>query len=200
VYVAIEGIDGSGKTTLAKALVERLKRKGIGVVHTREPGGGLEELRELVLTKDLSPEAEYLLFSADRAEHLRRVVVPALKEGKWVVSERSFFSSLAYQGYGRGLDLDWMLRVAERAAPVWPHLVFLLDVSPAVALSRLPEERDRIERKGLEFLDRVRRGYLALAERYSHSFVVLQGDADPGSLAEVAKSVALAFLRARRGR
>ena len=172
-FLTLEGLDGSGKSTQAKLLAAFLGGRGLPVVLTREPGGGLPGVRDILLNEPLSPEAEYLLFSADRAEHVRRVVLPGLEGGAWVVSDRYLDSSLAYQGFGRGLPLPWLLEVAKEATlGLTPRLTFLLDLPPEEALRRV-KDPDRLEREGLAFFQRVREGYLFLAEIYSHRFVVL---------------------------
>jgi dTMP kinase len=172
-FLTLEGLDGSGKSTQAKLIAAFLEGRGLPVVLTREPGGGLPGVRDLLLKEPLSPEAEYLLFSADRAEHVRRVVLPGLEGGAWVVSDRYLDSSLAYQGFGRGLPLPWLLEVAREATlGLTPRLTFLLDLPPEEALRRV-KGPDRLEREGLAFFQRVREGYLFLAEAYSHRFVVL---------------------------
>ena len=172
-FLTLEGLDGSGKSTQAKLLAAFLEGRGLPVVLTREPGGGLPGVRDLLLRGELSPEAEYLLFSADRAEHVRRVILPGLEGGAWVVSDRYLDSSLAYQGFGRGLPLPWLLEVAKEATlGLTPRLTFLLDLPPEEALRRV-KDPDRLEREGLAFFQRVREGYLFLAEEEPHRFVVL---------------------------
>jgi dTMP kinase len=172
-FLTLEGLDGSGKSTQAKLLAAFLEGRGLPVVLTREPGGGLPGVRDLLLRGELSPEAEYLLFSADRAEHVRKVILPSLEAGAWVVSDRYLDSSLAYQGFGRGLPLPWLLEVAKEATlGLTPRLTFLLDLPPEEALRRV-KDPDRLEREGLAFFQRVREGYLFLAEKEPHRFVVL---------------------------
>ncbi|RTH02146.1 dTMP kinase [Thermus scotoductus] len=173
-FLTLEGLDGSGKTTQARLLAQFLEEKGIKVRLTREPGGGLPGVRDLLLKGEaLSPEAEYLLFSADRAEHVRKVIFPALEEGFWVISDRYLDSSLAYQGYGRGLPLSWLLQVAKEVTlGLQPHLTFLLDLPPEEALKRVSTP-DRLEKAGLEFFKRVRQGYLELAAREPGRFLVV---------------------------
>jgi dTMP kinase len=172
-FLTLEGLDGSGKSTQAKLLAAFLEGRGLPVVLTREPGGGLPGVRDLLLRGELSPEAEYLLFSADRAEHVRQVILPSLEAGAWVVSDRYLDSSLAYQGFGRGLPLPWLLEVAKEATlGLTPRLTFLLDLPPEEALRRV-KDPDRLEREGLAFFQRVREGYLFLAEKEPHRFVVL---------------------------
>jgi dTMP kinase len=173
-FLTLEGLDGSGKSTQAKLLAAFLEGRGLPVVLTREPGGGLPGVRDLLLRGELSPEAEYLLFSADRAEHVRKVILPSLEAGAWVVSDRYLDSSLAYQGFGRGLPLPWLLEVAKEATlGLTPRLTFLLDLPPEEALRRV-KDPDRLEREGLAFFQRVREGYLFLAEKEPHRFVVLE--------------------------
>jgi dTMP kinase len=172
-FLTLEGLDGSGKSTQAKLLAAFLEGRGLPVVLTREPGGGLPGVRDLLLRGELSPEAEYLLFSADRAEHVRKVILPSLEAGAWVVSDRYLDSSLAYQSFGRGLPLPWLLEVAKEATlGLTPRLTFLLDLPPEEALRRV-KDPDRLEREGLAFFQRVREGYLFLAEKEPHRFVVL---------------------------
>jgi dTMP kinase len=185
-FLTLEGLDGSGKSTQAELLRAFLEERGLRAVLTREPGGGLPEVRDLLLGGPLSPEAEYLLFSADRAEHVRRVILPSLERGAWVVSDRYLDSSLAYQGFGRGLPLAWLLEVAKEATlGLTPRLTFLLDLPPEEALRRV-KDPDRLEREGLAFFQRVREGYLFLAEREPHRFVVLDARR---SVAEVAEEI-----------
>jgi dTMP kinase len=185
-FLTLEGLDGSGKSTQAELLRAFLEERGLRAVLTREPGGGLPEVRDLLLGGPLSPEAEYLLFSADRAEHVRRVILPSLERGAWVVSDRYLDSSLAYQGFGRGLPLAWLLEVAKEATlGLTPRLTFLLDLPPEEALRRV-KDPDRLEREGLAFFQRVREGYLFLAEREPHRFVVLDAQR---SVAEVAEEI-----------
>ncbi|WP_448568413.1 dTMP kinase [Thermus sp.] len=190
-FLTLEGLDGSGKSTQAGLLRAFLEERGLRAVLTREPGGGLPEVRDLLLGGELSPEAEYLLFSADRAEHVRRVILPSLERGAWVVSDRYLDSSLAYQGFGRGLPLAWLLEVAKEATlGLTPRLTFLLDLPPEEALRRV-KDPDRLEREGLAFFQRVREGYLFLAEREPHRFVVLDARR---SVAEVAEEIRARLL------
>lgn len=173
IFLTLEGLDGAGKSTQARLLAQFLAERGLKVRLTREPGGGLPGVRELLLGGELSPEAEYLLFSADRAEHVRRIILPALERGAWVVSDRYLDSSLAYQGFGRGLPLPWLQEVAQVATlGLKPRLTFLLDLPPEEALRRV-KDPDRLERAGLDFFQRVREGYLRLAEAEPERFLIL---------------------------
>ncbi len=165
-YIALEGVDGSGKSTVARFLVERLVASGEDAIVVREPGGTVvgEVVRGLLLDSErLDDWAEVFLFAAQRAELAREVIVPALEAGKWVVSDRSYFSSIAYQGRGRGLGEDKVREINEIGLDgVVPDHVFVLDVDPDVALSR-QENPDRIGMEGVAFQGAVRACYRDLA-------------------------------------
>jgi dTMP kinase len=177
--IALEGVDGCGKSTQARVLAD-----AIGALSTAEPGATQlgATLRTLLLDPGLPPvseRAEALLMAADRAQHVAEVVGPGLREGRWVVTERFSGSTLAYQGYGRGLDLDDLRRlVAWAAGGITPDLTVLLDVPAALARRRLdPARADRLERLDAGFHERVRAGYRALAEGDPDSWVVVDASA-----------------------
>ena len=182
--LALEGIDGSGKTTQARALATAL-----GARLTHEPGAtplGLA-LRQLLLSPEAPPmsvRAEALLMAADRAEHVTQVVGPALAAGEWVVSDRFSGSTLAYQGYGRGLNTAALGRLVEwAAAGLAPDLSILVDVPVDVAQSRLAASKpDRLERLGPGFAHLVRQGFLALAAADPTHWVVVDGTIDRTAL------------------
>ncbi len=163
-YIAFEGGEGSGKSTQAKVLAERL-----GAVLTREPGATAlgARLRALLLDPGeapVSPRAETLLMAADRAQHMHDVVEPALAAGRHVVSDRSVFSSLAYQGGGRQLGVDAVWRVNDWGLDGrWPDVVVFLDIDPADASGRLDRALDRLEQEGDAFHQRVWAAYRELA-------------------------------------
>jgi dTMP kinase len=165
-YIALEGVDGSGKSTVAGALVERLRSLGIEVEVVREPGGTDlgEAVRVLLLDSErLDDWAEVFLFAAQRAELAREVIEPALSSGRWVVSDRTYYSSIAYQGRARGLGEDAVRSINETGLDgVVPNHVFVLDVDPGMALGR-QDRPDRIGREGLAFQSEVRASYLGLA-------------------------------------
>jgi len=167
-YIALEGGDGAGKSTVAAALARRLEEAGKEVISVREPGGTKlgEAIRALLLESERVDDwAEVFLFAAQRAELARQVIAPALEAGVWVISDRSYYSSIAYQGRGRGLGEEEVRAVNERGlGGVLPDHVFALDVAPAVALSRQDGE-DRIGKEGVEFQAAVRRAYRDLARR-----------------------------------
>jgi len=176
--IVLEGLDFTGKSTLARLLKVRLSEAGHAVLTTREPGGTAvgERVRRLLLTREhdeMLPLSELLLFMVSRAQHTDEVLLPALRAGKTVLTSRYRLSSLAYQGYGRGLDLD-LIRSLNAAATQGREadLTCLIDVPVAVALRRKRGEGDRIEREDERFYERVRAGYLALAAEDSRVCVI----------------------------
>ena len=192
-FISFEGIDGAGKTTLAGELSRLLSRAGIDHTVTCEPGGtGLgERLREILLgagVLEIDPWAECLLYAAARAQHVREVIVPALEDGRWVVSDRFADATLAYQGYGRGLDVERLRSLHQWIARgIWPHCTVLLDCDVAVAYERRKTRgahADRLERMDPAFHERVRRGYLALAEAEPHRYLTLDAAVSPERLRE----------------
>jgi dTMP kinase len=187
-FIALEGGEASGKSTQAELLAARL-----GALCTREPGGTDlgRRVRSVVLDPDVGavdPRAEALLLAADRAQHVSEVIAPALAAGTHVVTDRFTGSTLAYQGYGRGLDLDALAKICSWATDgLEPDLVVLLDVDPATAVRRQGgRPLDRLEGSGDEFHQRVRLGYLALAAADPARWAVVKGD---GAVDEVAALV-----------
>jgi dTMP kinase len=175
--LAFEGIDGCGKSTQARAVADVF-----GARLTHEPGATAlgAALRQLLLTPDASPitrRAEALLMAADRAEHIELIVAPTLAAGEWVVSDRFSGSTLAYQGYGRGLDVGELAGlVAWATGGLVPDLSILIDVPVEVAQTRLARSApDRLERLGPGFAQKVRDGFLALAAGDQEHWVVLDG-------------------------
>jgi dTMP kinase len=177
-FVTFEGIEGTGKTTQLERLAARLRGGGVDVFVTREPGGTAlgRELRAVLLRPTgtaIAPLAELLLYVADRAQHLEQIVLPALQRGAIVLCDRYTDATLAYQGYGRELGLDWIRRLHARAPlDLLPDRTILLELDPAVALARARRREaargdrageDRFERERLEFHRRVADGYAALA-------------------------------------
>jgi len=180
-FVTLEGTEGAGKTTLARRLAEWFREQGAEVVLTREPGGTPlgGEIRKLLLNREMGPRAEFLLYLADRAEHVERVIRPALLAGKVVISDRFADSSYAYQGHGRGLPLGWMRAATEGATGgLVPDLTVVLDLDPEIGLARVEGARDRIESEDLEFHRRVRQGFLDLAQAEPERFVVIDASRD----------------------
>jgi dTMP kinase len=189
-FISFEGIDGSGKSTQARALAEHLRAQGRDVILTREPGGspGAEEIRALVLTGDpdrWSAETEILLFTASRRDHLEKTILPALGQGKTVISDRFADSTRVYQGATRG-DLRAMVdNLHALMIGVEPDLTFIIDMDPTTALSRGLARRsgeDRFEDMGLAFQQTLRDGFLALAAAFPHRCVLIDGNRDPAAV------------------
>ena len=183
-FITFEGLDFSGKTTQANLLVHRLEQNGRSVLFLREPGGTKisEQIRLILLNRDhttMDQVTELLLFSASRSQLVSEVILPALKEGKVVVCDRFADSTVAYQGWGRGLNLEAVKTInAVATFGLVPDLTFFLDLPLKELRNRAREggeERDRLERSGEEFYDRVRRGYLASVELERKRFVVVDG-------------------------
>lgn len=187
-FVTFEGIDGSGKSTQAELLRERLEASGLDVVVTREPGGTDlgERIRELLLHGGhVSPWAEALLYAASRAQHVDEVIRPALERGEWVVCDRYVDSSVAYQGVGRELGLDRVLDLNLAAVGgLMPEHTFLLELDPAETSGRLQGDHDRLEREPGDFHARVAAGYRELAARFPDRIAVLDATLPPDTLAE----------------
>lgn len=169
-FITFEGADGCGKTTQIKLLDEYLRAKGYQTLLTREPGSkGLgEKLREILLNYDgeVSPVAESFLFLADRAQHVDCIIKPALEKGIIVLCDRHTDSTLAYQGYGRGLDLEEIRKLNKIATSgLTPDLTIVLDVDIETSQARVGAEKDRMESAGIEFFQRVRNGFLEIAKQ-----------------------------------
>lgn len=197
IFITFEGIEGCGKTTQAGRLAAHLRDRGHEVLAVREPGGTDvgETIRDM-LKHDPSGEAlvsetETLLFSASRAQLVRTVIVPALERGTTVVCDRFFDSTTAYQGYGRGLDVDAILRLNSFTADgAVPDITILLDVDVEEGFSRLKERHDgngtghdRIERETADFHEKVRAGYLELAQKWPERFHVVNSAGDGDAVA-----------------
>ena len=170
IFITFEGADGCGKTTQIKLLDEYLKNRGYKTPLTREPGAkGLgEKLREILLNYDgeVSPQCESFLFLADRAQHIDCIIKPAIKEGKIVLCDRHTDSTVAYQGYGRGLDLDRINTLNDIATGgLKPDLTIVFDIDAQTSSQRVGKEKDRMESAGLEFFNKVRLGYLEIAKK-----------------------------------
>lgn len=181
-FIVFEGIDGAGKTTQVELLQTELALKGYPVMVIREPGGtSLGELiRGLLLNPDyreLDPKAEALLYIAARAQAIAQIILPSLVKKQVILADRFVDSSLAYQGYGRGVDLGFLEQINKAVVgDLLPALIFLLDLPPETGLARLSKQgkvRDRLETEGLAFYQRVRSGYLDLAARNSKRYQII---------------------------
>ncbi len=209
-FITFEGPEGAGKSTQVRRLAARLEGAGVPHLVTREPGGtpmGFR-VRELLLDPDvdISPLSEFLLYSASRAQLVREVIEPALAGGNVVVCDRYADSSVAYQGFGRGLEREFLQTVTwEATRGVTPAITFLLDLDPEEGLRRAAERgaKDRLELADLGFHRRVREGFLALAASQPERFVVLDASRPEEDLAGAVWALVertLAFLPGlRRG-
>lgn len=198
-FITLEGGEGAGKSTQARLLADALTERGVSVLRTREPGGapGAEVLRELLLggSVEWSAPAETLLHFAARAEHVETTIRPALASGTWVVCDRFYDSTMAYQGYGQGADRD-MIATLTRMLGAVPDVTLVLDVSDAVAVERQLKrgaDTDRYERLDALFHARVRQGFRDIAAAAPERCVLLPGD---GSEADVHTAIVTA-LQAR---
>ena len=183
-FITFEGLDFSGKTTQATLLDQRLEQNGHNVVFLREPGGTniSERIRSILLDRNhasMDQATELLLFSASRAQLVSEVILPALKKGKVVICDRFSDSTVAYQGWGRGLNIDAVKSINKVATfGLLPDLTFLIDLSLEDVWTRMKHvgaAKDRLERSGQEFYERVRDGYLDAANVEPRRFVVLDG-------------------------
>lgn len=169
-FITFEGADGCGKTTQLNLLKDYLIKKGYEVLLTREPGGkGLgEKIREILLNYDgeVSDRCESFLFLADRAQNIDVIINPAIKQGKIVLCDRHTDSSVAYQGYGRGLNIEQIKALNNLATGgIQPDLTLVFDVDIETSMQRVGSDKDRMENSGKEFFNRVRNGYLELAKQ-----------------------------------
>ncbi|MFH0724954.1 MAG: dTMP kinase [Pseudomonadota bacterium] len=192
-FITLEGIEGSGKTTQVVHIVRHLESMGMDCRVTREPGGTQigQKIRALLLdprNQGLDPLAELLLYMADRAQHIREIIEPGLKAGKTVICDRYFDATIAYQGYARQLDTT-LLHTLHRLlfTELTPNITLLLDLPPEIGLARAWEQihdgrredtETRFEKEALEFHERVRAGYLALAHREPERFRIIDAARD----------------------
>jgi dTMP kinase len=184
-FIVFEGIDGSGKTTQMELLARVLEARGMPVLRTREPGGTRvgDRLRGLLLDpdyRDLTPRTEAFLYAADRAQHVTEKILPALHRGETVLCDRFLYSTLAYQGWGRGVDIAFLTRLNQLATGgLVPDRVILLDLEVEDGLRRVLKNRppDRLEGEKAVFFRRVRQGYLEQASRWPEIFRVVRADA-----------------------
>jgi dTMP kinase len=212
-FITLEGIDGTGKSTQLRLLARHLRKRGLAVRVTREPGGTKvgERIRKILLastTTRLAPLAELALIYAARAQHLQEVIRPALAKGEIVVSDRYNDASLAYQGYGRELGVE-TVRAFDRlvCARTQPDLTILLDLAPRLSLRRAQarqswrkSKQERFELEGMNFHKRVRDGYLAIARKQPRRVKVVQADRPVLEVHAEIRKLVDAFLARRRKR
>lgn len=207
--MTLEGGEGSGKTTQARRLCERLTAQGLNVLHTREPGGTLlaERLRSILLDhsgETIAPETEAYLIFAARRQHVDHVIMPALAQGKAVVCDRFSDSTMAYQGYGRGLDLRVLRTMNDWATgKLAPQLTLLFDVPVAVGLSRRrgrAATQNRLDREVERFHRKVREGFHALAQREPRRIMVIDSTQPLESVTQTVEELVVNWLKTHRTR
>ena len=187
-FITFEGIDGCGKSTQVKMLVEKLEQLKMDVITIREPGGTRisESIRDILLYRDtheLSERTEALLMTASRAQLTNEMILPALEKGTWVIADRYADSTLAYQGGGRQIDIDSLEKLNKFATyDTVPDLTIFIDISPEEGVRRQKTKLDRIEQAGIDFQIKVRDQYLKLAEKYSDRIVIINGQDDIGTI------------------
>lgn len=195
-FITLEGGEGSGKSTALRLIIAKLEAEGKEVVLTREPGGTpiSEQIRNVILDKAntaMDPRTEALLYAASRRQHIVEKILPSLKEGKIVISDRYLDSSLAYQGGARGLGIDAILEVNQYATEgLLPDLTLLFDLAPEVGLERIGanenREVNRLDVEKIAFHQKVRASFLELAHRYPNRILILDASLPPEKLAEKA--------------
>ena len=198
-FITFEGADGCGKTTQLNLLEKYLKDKGLDVIVTREPGAkGLgEKFREILLNYDgiVSDRCESFLFLADRAQNIDTIVKPAVSSGKIVLCDRHIDSSVAYQGYGRGLDIQQIKNLNTIAAGgMLPDLTLVFDIDIETSMQRVGNNKDRMENSGIDFFNRVRNGYLELAKQEPYRIKVVNSTASIDDIHNKVKNIVLALL------
>ncbi len=179
-FIVLEGPDGTGKTTVTNMICDRRSAEGFEIVHTREPGGiGIaEEIRNIILdpkNTSMDPRTEALLYAASRRQHLVEKVIPAKEAGKIVICERFVYSSLAYQGYGRGLGFDDVLKINDFAiGDAYPDMTIYLDIDEEEGLKRIADRsfKDRLDSESLEFHHLVNEGYREVLRRFRDTKVI----------------------------
>lgn len=180
-FITFEGIDGCGKSTQVKKLVEFFNKTKKTAIFVREPGGTQisEEIREILLNRhleDISDRTEALLMTGSRSQLTHEIIIPNLNKGLHVVADRYSDSTLAYQGGGRQIDIEWLIRLNQFATyDIEPNVTFYIDVLPEEALKRKNQEKDRIEMAGIELQSRVRNAYLELAKRFQSRYIIIDG-------------------------
>lgn len=209
IFITLEGGEGSGKTTQASRLCRFLEAQGYKVLHTREPGGTAvaERLRSILLegsTETIARETEALLILAARRQHVDHVITPALRRGMTVVCDRFSDSTLAYQGYARGLDLKFLRAMNDWAtAGLTPDLTLLFDIPVAIGLRRRQGQtasQNRLDREAERFHKAVRAGFLQLARREPRRITVIDARPAPDSVAAAVATIVREWLRVHRKR
>ncbi|MCL1989808.1 MAG: dTMP kinase [Defluviitaleaceae bacterium] len=207
-FVTLEGVDGSGKTTVAKELVTLLENEGHAAIYTREPGGNkiAEAIRAVILDRahtEMDPRTESLLYAAARRQHLVEIIEPALKSGKIVICDRFIDSSIAYQGYARGIEPTLIETInAFAIADVKPDVTFLIDVKPEIGLERIQKDKhreiNRLDLESLAFHQSVYEGYQQLAKKDAGRIHVIDGcQRIPDMITEMSRVINGRFVNER---
>ena len=191
-FITFEGIDGSGKSTQAKLLIKKLGSSSIQTCFVRDPGGTKisEEIRHVLLNKrdeDMLYRTEALLMCASRAQLTKNIIIPELESGKWVIADRYSDSTLAYQGGGRGIDLDCIIKLNEFATfGTVPDITFYIDIDAETGFQRRKNiSADRIESAGIEFQDKIRIKYLEIIDYFSERCVHVDGNLSIDAISEI---------------
>jgi dTMP kinase len=191
-FISFEGIDFSGKTTQIELLIERLKKHDIEPILVREPGGTIisEKIRDILLStvhQEMHSKPEILLYEAARAQLVHQKILPDLEKGKFVIADRYYDSTTAYQGFGRQLDLATVETINSFAtSALIPYHTFFIDIEPELAESRQAQgkmNKDRLETGGQDFFRRIRKGFLYICEHEPERFIRVDGDRDPQEIA-----------------
>ncbi len=197
-FITFEGGECSGKTSIIEELCSVLEKKNIKYISTREPGGIdiAEQIRRIILdvkNTKMTEETEALLYAASRMQHLKERVIPALENGFVVICDRFLDSSLAYQGYARGLGMDSILKINHFALDYLPHMTLFIDVKPEVALKRLANRNktDRLDLEDIQFHERVYQGYQEVCGMYPDRIVKIDGNRDLDSISKECISLVL---------
>lgn len=205
IFIALEGPDGSGKSTVVKGIREYFKDKTMDIVETREPGGTTigEAIRRILLdnrNSNMFPETEALLYAAARGQHVKEKIIPAIESGKVVLCDRFILSSLAYQGIGRDLGIEEVRMINDFAINgIRPDLTLFFHVDPETTLSRKTRKRkgDRLETEGIEFHRKVYNGYLEILERYSDNIKIIDATKSKEEVLEQSICYIEKFLKGR---
>ncbi len=212
-FITFEGTEGSGKSTQSRKLAQALRNQGYHVLETREPGGTplAEQIRKLLLassktnkpSEPITPTCESMLIFAARSQHIAHVIKPALDKGMIVICDRFFDSTLAYQGYARGLGSTFLNRAQKFiAGGIQPHLTFFLDLPVKEGLTRRQQsaKQDRLDRETRAFHERVRRGFLALAKQEPNRIHRIDARQTPQALASIIGAITEQVIRQRKSR
>ncbi len=206
-FITFEGIEGCGKTTQMDLLANYLKKEGVSVLKTREPGGTKigEEIREMLLNPDnkkMAKETEMLLYGASRAQHIKELIEPALKSGKIVLCDRYADSTLAYQGFGRSIGIALIKKACPLSlGSIQPDLTILLDLDVKTGLSRIKNRKggnDRIEKEKIAFHNRVRKGYLKLAKASRGRIKIVKADKEIDEIHKEIKDITIRKLYSKK--